>query len=103
MANVSGYTKKLTVSGVVFVAYCTANIIGPQVFRTNEAPAYTTGYNSICGFEVLEITSLAIYAIGCMIENKRRDRLEGTDVDVTMTDLVGDMTDREKRGFRYVY
>lgn len=103
MANVSGHTKKLTVSGVIFVAYCTANIIGPQVFIVKEAPNYTTGYNSIMAFEIVAIASLAVYAFGCWYENKRRDRNEGVNVDVQAEDLLGDFTDKEKKGFRYVY
>jgi hypothetical protein len=33
-------TKKATVSAMLFVAYCTGNIIGPQLFLTKEAPKY---------------------------------------------------------------
>ncbi|KAH8894000.1 MFS general substrate transporter [Thozetella sp. PMI_491] len=103
MANVSGHTKKLTINATIFLAYCIANIIGPQVFISAEAPHYSTGYRSILAFEVVAILSLAGYAAGCIIENRKRDRLEGTDVDVTVGEQLGDLTDYEKRGFRYVY
>lgn len=55
-------------------------IIGPQVFREREAPHYSTGYKSLMGFEIGAITILAAYAIGCKIENRIRDKREGTEV-----------------------
>jgi ACS family allantoate permease-like MFS transporter len=39
-SNVSGYTKKATVSAIMFIAYCTGNIIGPFLFFSEEAPRY---------------------------------------------------------------
>lgn len=103
MANVAGHTKKLTVNALIFMAYCTASIIGPQVFLQSEAPNYATGYNSIMGFELAAIGCLAVYGIGCWTENKRRDRLEGDMLDITLTDQLDDRTDKEKPGFRYVF
>lgn len=103
MGNVSGHTKKLTVNATVFLAYCIANIIGPQVFIATEAPHYTTGYNAILGFEVTAICTLLAYATGCIIENRKRDKAEGTDVPVQVEEQLGDLTDYEKRGFRYIY
>lgn len=103
MANVSGHTKKLTINATVFLAYCIANIVGPQIFIAKEAPDYTTGYNAILAFEVISICCMAAYATGCIIENRRRDQREGTDVSVTVDDQLGDLTDYEKKGFRYIY
>jgi ACS family allantoate permease-like MFS transporter len=103
MGNVSGHTKKLTVNATIFVAYCVANIIGPQVFISSEAPSYYTGYNSILGFEIASICCLAAYAGGCIIENRRRDKREGTDVSTHINDQLGDLTDYEKKCFRYIY
>ncbi|RKK29165.1 hypothetical protein BFJ65_g1101 [Fusarium oxysporum f. sp. cepae] len=103
MGNVSGHTKKLTVNATTFLAYCIANIIGPQVFRAAEAPHYSTGYNSILGFEATAICALLAYAGGCIVENRKRDKAEGTDVSVRVEDQLGDLTDYEKKGFRYIY
>ncbi|KAI8719946.1 hypothetical protein NCS52_00438400 [Fusarium sp. LHS14.1] len=83
MGNVSGHTKRLTVNATIFLAYCIANIIGPQIFITREAPHYTTGYHAILGFE--------------------RDRSEGMDVIMNVEEQLGDLTDYEKKGFRYIY
>lgn len=103
MANVSGHSKKTTINATVFLAYCIANIVGPQVFLSKEAPAYTTGYNSILGFEAAAILCMLGYMFGCIIENRIRDKREGTNIEVTMDEQLEDLTDYEKRGFRYVY
>ena len=39
-SNVGGFTKKATVSAMLFIAYCVGNIIGPQFFLASEAPTY---------------------------------------------------------------
>lgn len=103
MANVAGHTKKITVNAIIFIAYCTASIIGPQVFLMSEAPHYHTGYSSILGFELAAITCLAVYGTGCYIENKRRNKREGQDVNVSLGDQLDDKTDKEKPWFRYVF
>ncbi|KAL6399359.1 putative allantoate permease protein [Ilyonectria robusta] len=84
MANVSGHTKKLTVTASIFIAYCCAMIIGPQVFLTKEAPNYPTGYKCLMGFEIAAICLLGMYAVGCKIENKRRDKREGEYVELSL-------------------
>lgn len=103
MANTSGHSKKLTVNAMVFLAYCVANIVAPQTFRSSEAPHYTTGYNSIIGFESSAVALMLIYMVGVKWENRRRDKLyspvaEGDDLGATLDDL----TDWEKPNFRYV-
>lgn len=40
-SNVGGFTKKATVNAMVFVAYSTGNIVGPQLYLGSEAPVYT--------------------------------------------------------------
>ncbi|CAI6092377.1 unnamed protein product [Clonostachys chloroleuca] len=103
MANVAGHTKKLTINATVFLAYCIANIIGPQVFIATEAPDYATGYNAIMGFEIAAIACMAVYATGCKVENKMRDAKEGAAGELSTGHQLGDLTDYEKRGFRYIY
>jgi hypothetical protein len=39
-SNVGGFTKKATVQAMLFIGYCSGNIIGPQFFYTREAPKY---------------------------------------------------------------
>ncbi|KAK5989278.1 putative transporter [Cladobotryum mycophilum] len=103
MSNVSGHTKKLTINATLFLAYCIANIAAPQLFFTSEAPRYPTGFSVIVGAECVAILCMAAYALGCIVENRRRDKREGREVYLTVTDQLGDLTDYEKKGFRYVY
>lgn len=46
---------------------------------------------------------MALYAIGCMLENKRRDKLQGSAAELSINDMLDDLTDKEKPDFRYVY
>ncbi|QKX59085.1 uncharacterized protein TRUGW13939_06216 [Talaromyces rugulosus] len=55
--NVAGYTKKTTVAALYLIAYCVGNIIGPQVFRPNDAPRYVPA----------EITIIVCYGV-CLID-----------------------------------
>jgi len=45
-SNVGGFTKKATVQAMLFIGYCTGNIIGPQFFYTREAPKYPVSNRS---------------------------------------------------------
>lgn len=106
MSNVAGHTKRLTVNATIFFAFCIANIVGPQVFIAKEQPHYRTGYNAIIVADVVAILSIMGYAIGCAIENRRRDRVEGPIdevVEISVEYQLGDLTDGERKGFRYVY
>ncbi|KAF7315495.1 MFS general substrate transporter [Mycena indigotica] len=41
--NVAGHTKKTCNTGLVFVAQCAGNILGPLVYKTEEKPYYRSG------------------------------------------------------------
>ncbi|KAK8866061.1 hypothetical protein IAR55_001212 [Kwoniella newhampshirensis] len=49
-ANTAGHTKKTTTTGMVYVALCTGNIVGPQLYKAADAPQYHRGLiaNMIC-------------------------------------------------------
>ncbi|KIW66176.1 hypothetical protein PV04_08377 [Phialophora macrospora] len=105
MANVSGHTKKVTVNAMYFLAYCAGNIIGPQVFRQNDAPDYSHGYIGLLACFVVASVAIASYGFLCYHENARRDReLNGpTTLVVGVEDSFSDRTDKEKVDFRYMY
>ncbi|KAL1406111.1 hypothetical protein Q8F55_007794 [Vanrija albida] len=102
-ANVAGYTKKLVVGAMIFVAYAVGNIIGPHLFRATEDPPYRSGMLTciIC-------FSLAVpmsFALRCYYvrENRRRDARQaalGERYDPAEGDF-SDRTDVENLGFRY--
>lgn len=39
-SNVAGFTKKSVVTNLIFISYCTGNIVGPQLFLASEEPTY---------------------------------------------------------------
>lgn len=47
-SNVAGFTKKSTVSALMFVAYCVGNIVGPQFFIPSEKPGYPVSVSVFC-------------------------------------------------------
>ncbi|OQE12849.1 hypothetical protein PENFLA_c061G00751 [Penicillium flavigenum] len=105
-SNVAGFTKKSTVSGLMFAAYCVGNIVGPQFFIPSEEPAYPTGIKaSMSGlaFGMFFLICLYVYYVW---ENRRRDRQFGTPGQMTETeelqDELSNKTDREIGSFRYM-
>lgn len=103
--NTSGYTKKVVLNAICFVANCVANIIGPQFFKTNQSPLYPLGTGAILGSYCLAILTICLYMAFCHYENRRRDRLEGAHEHVHVhedTDFR-DLTDKENIHFRYLW
>lgn len=105
-ANVAGFTKKTTVSAMLFIAYCIGNIIGPQFFLSHEAPTYNTGLRAIVSgfsFSGFFIILLFFYY---RYENARRDRLYGPadarDESAEIAEEMSNLTDMKIQGFRYV-
>ena len=43
-SNVAGSTKKQLTGAILFTGYCVGNIIGPQTFRSDQAPGYHGAY-----------------------------------------------------------
>lgn len=111
-SNVAGYTKKTTVSAVLFVGYCLGNIIGPQIFFEHQAPVYQSGFiGIIICFCITTITILGMrqYMVWC---NRSRNQQQGVVIDPeakegeipTEEHLVRtglDETDFENASFRY--
>jgi MFS transporter, ACS family, allantoate permease len=108
MANTSGHTKKVTLNAMFFLGYCIGNILGPQVFRANDAPTYHRGYIGLLASLIVGAICISIYGILCRLENRRRDRLQGggpppqTEEEKRL-EAFSDKTDKEKVNFRYSY
>ncbi|KAJ4263400.1 hypothetical protein NW762_006219 [Fusarium torreyae] len=106
MANTSGHTKKVTMNALWFIAYSLGNILGPQAFRAKDAPTYTGGFIGLLVSIAVAITAISLYGILCRLENNKRDR-ESTgaavDQEADTAEAFTDMTDKEKRSFRYAY
>lgn len=99
-SNLKGSTKKMTVTAILFIAYCAGNIIGPQLFKTSEAPHYNTAFEAIMicyALVVLLAMGLRFYLISV---NKRRSKEE---LNVVEHEEMADEneTDFTAKGFRY--
>lgn len=74
-SNVAGGTKKTVVSSMTFIGYCTGNMVGSQVFRTDDAPKYIKGTAACCVALGLEAILIILWRLWYAYENRRRDRL----------------------------
>ncbi|KAI4762473.1 MFS general substrate transporter [Aureobasidium sp. EXF-3400] len=102
--NVAGYTKRVTATAFVFLAYCIGNICGPHAFLATEAPVYQTGCKFIIACAVVQM--VLVFALRALLvrRNKKRDAEFGqvSDMD-TSEEMIEDLTDFENPRFRYTY
>lgn len=100
-SNVGGYTKRVTATAFVFLAYCAGNIIGPHAFLESESPTYPTGCSVSLACAAGQIVlSFCLRAL-LIRRNKRRDARYGPAQPVTGE--IEDMTDFKNKNFRYSY
>lgn len=108
MANTSGHTKKVTLNAMFFLGYTAGNILGPQVFRAEDAPKYHNGYIGLLASLIVGSVTISAYGFVCRWENKRRDKVQGggpvpQTEDEKREEAFSDKTDKEKANFRYTY
>ncbi|KAL4954529.1 allantoate permease [Aspergillus filifer] len=96
-ANIAGHTKKNVLYAWFYIAWAIGNIIGPQTFREDQAPAYTGGTVAMIVCYGVAIAMISVYGLLCHRENKRREKM---DVVVGEKDWL-DLTDGKNMGFRY--
>ncbi|KIW19111.1 hypothetical protein PV08_03403 [Exophiala spinifera] len=77
-SNVGGFTKRSVTSASIFVAYCTGNIIGPNLFKSSQEPKYQDGLIASVSGLALGVVFLATLLLYYIWENRRRDRLENS-------------------------
>ena len=99
--NVGVYTKRVTATAFVFLAYCIGNIIGPHAFLSKEAPIYQTGCKVGLACAAGQIFLAFALRVLLVRRNKKRDALglPPPEIDAAMQDL----TDFENPHFRYSY
>ncbi|KAI8316777.1 putative transporter [Colletotrichum sp. SAR11_59] len=104
VANTAGHTKKVTTNAIVFAAYCISNIIGPQFFKSSQAPLYPLGMGAMLVSYALSIFTMILYMLYCWNENRRREKLDQDAGQRFHLDTdFQDLTDRENIHFRYVW
>ncbi|TRM57618.1 major facilitator superfamily domain-containing protein [Schizophyllum amplum] len=73
--NTAGHTKKLCTTGIIFVAQCAGNIVGPLLYTTEEKPYYRRGLvaNLSCWI-ALAVLSLITAAYLSLLNRKHAAR-----------------------------
>ncbi|KAI1328667.1 allantoate permease [Xylariaceae sp. FL0255] len=100
-SNISGTTKKQLTSAILFIGYCVGNIIGPQTFRSSEAPYYTSAYVAmLVGYSVKLVSVIVLY-VHMWRENKARDAAGPIDEKAAVEAGMHDRTELDNKGFRY--
>lgn len=98
-ANIAGHTKKIVLFAWYYVAWAIGNIIGPQTFREDQAPAYTGGTIAMIFCYVVAIILIMAYGFVCRRKNiARAAAIEGQ---VAIEHDWLDETDIQNHGFRY--
>lgn len=98
-SNYRGVTKKMTVTAMMFGAYCCGNILGPHFFRASEAPTYDTAFRAITVCYALVVVLALVLRVYLQRVNASRDKIEGP-VDASKL-RDDDVTDWAMAGFRY--
>jgi hypothetical protein len=87
----------MTMTALLFIAYCTGNIAGPQFFRATDAPHYNMAFRAILVCYCL-VVGLAI-VLRCYLQwmNTERDREEGVQGNTSTGGVVagGKITDED--------
>ncbi|KAI1765290.1 MFS general substrate transporter [Hypoxylon sp. FL1150] len=102
-ANTAGMTKKAVTYSLVAIGYAAGNLIGPQTFRSDEAPKYTSGVVAMLISYCVCMLILMVYWVLGAWENKRRDRKYGKAEAVHEGTIEGfvDVSDKHQTNFRY--
>ncbi|KAF2703772.1 MFS general substrate transporter [Pleomassaria siparia CBS 279.74] len=101
-SNTQGYTKKVVATTMIAIAFSVANIIGPQTFRTTEAPGYISAKITIFGVNggCIAITTLLRLLYG--YRNAKNAKNAGVVEGLGGIDDE-DLTDMTNPTFKYVY
>ncbi|EXJ53569.1 uncharacterized protein A1O5_13241 [Cladophialophora psammophila CBS 110553] len=98
----------LLVAAILFTGYCVGNIIGPQTFKSSEAPRYHSAYVEMLVGYTIKLVAIIVLYVYMFAENKRRDReaaVSGVaDLDEEKEAIergMHDVTELDNKGFRY--
>ena len=103
-ANTAGNTKKTVQYSILYIGYAVGNLIGPQTFRANQAPAYTGGFVAMLACYCVCVLLMAVY--WAIAHNLNRRATVGVDpgedgADGDLMDAFADKTDFQQKAFKY--
>ncbi|OTB00748.1 hypothetical protein M426DRAFT_323993 [Hypoxylon sp. CI-4A] len=88
-SNYRGVTKKMTMTALLFIAYCVGNIVGPQLFISSEEPTYYTAFRAILICYALVIGLVVVLRFYLQFTNIRRQQKEGIEGSAGTSGAVG--------------
>lgn len=98
-ANTAGHTKKLARNALTMVGFSIASVIGPQLFRANDAPRYKHATTALIVLSIVSIPLAALVGWISKKENAKRDSLPQKEMEENYE--FCDLTDIENPHFRY--
>ncbi|TID13886.1 hypothetical protein CANINC_004834 [Pichia inconspicua] len=103
-SNTAGHTKKLLTNAITLIGYSAGNVIGPQTFRTSDAPSYNKAKAGCVGCYAATIVLMIFLTVFNIWENKKRDKQRealGDKYIVPENVEFADLTDFQNPEFRY--
>lgn len=103
-SNTAGHTKKLLTNAIILIGYSAGNVIGPQTFRSSDAPAYNKAKAGCVGCYSAAIILMIFLTAYNVLENRKRDRQRealGDQYIVPENVEFADLTDYQNPEFRY--
>ncbi|KAI1324193.1 MFS general substrate transporter [Xylariaceae sp. FL0255] len=88
-SNFRGVTKKMTMTALLFIAYCAGNIAGPQLFISTEAPTYGTAFRAILICYSLVVGFAFVLRAYLQLTNRKRQQREGIEGNSGASGAVG--------------
>ena len=103
-SNITGHTKKITVSSAVLCFYSASNLAGPQLFTDSEkAAGWPSAKEAIAALSVISFVFQIALLCYYVVVNRRRDVKYGAPETHAMQSSMEDLTDGENKNFRYAY
>lgn len=103
-ANTAGHTKKTVVFAILYISYAVGNLIGPQTFRAEQAPAYVGGTVSMIICYCVAIALMAGYWALAAWQNRSKvaaGEVTAAAASADIMDSFADKTDFEQEDFMY--
>ena len=70
----TGYTKKSLSASWVFLGFCFGNIVGPLLFKEEDAPRYVPGWIAVVITSIITSLLALVYRYVCIWDNRKKDK-----------------------------